>query len=284
MSKCEATFAKQQKRDITMTSKASDIKVAVFGLEDEVRVRWAYLVRRNAKDLPELPCEEEDWWFLGQSDGLKMHVVASSSCVQADAPTTLGRPRAGHLLQSHLVEVGLALCGGQMCDSQLGDGFLVASRRGRAQRSQKMLDLLARQGHLISLAHGLEQMEFVWTTHCFLAAVLESIIGVLAGRLVNVGSSAQHPFARSCRPLVVCASSSRRRAWSVVSGTSAIQTHFEALQGNASLDFNDLDDFHTFGFLLDGTQKDWVTEITQKVMPNVHISIKQPIEASEKSQ
>ena len=49
-------------------------------------------------------------------------------------------------------------------------------------------------------------------------------------------------------------------------------------------DFNYLDDFHTFGFLLDGTQKDWVTEITQKVMPNVHISIKQPIEASEKSQ
>ena len=79
MSKCEATFAKQQKRDITMTSKASDIEVAVFGLEDEVRVRWAFLVRRNAKDLPELPCEEEDW-FLGQSDGLKMHVAESSSC------------------------------------------------------------------------------------------------------------------------------------------------------------------------------------------------------------
>ena len=71
VTKLEATFALQQMREITMTYKGLDIKVAVFGLEGEVRVRWARWVRTNAMDSPELSCEEN--LLLGQSGGLKMH-------------------------------------------------------------------------------------------------------------------------------------------------------------------------------------------------------------------
>ena len=60
--KLEASFALQQ-----MTHKGLDIMVAVFGLEDEARVRWACGSRTNAKELPELPCEED--LFPGQCGG-----------------------------------------------------------------------------------------------------------------------------------------------------------------------------------------------------------------------
>jgi len=53
-----------------------------------------------------------------------------------------------------------------------------------------------------------------------------------------------------------------------------MEKHFEGFQGTALLGFHDLKVIHTFGFLLDRTQKDRVTEITKKVMSNVHVSLK----------
>ena len=114
----EAIFAWLQKREITVTHKGPDIKVAVFGLEDKVRVRWASWVRTNAKDLPELPCEED--LFPAQSGGLKMHDgICKLVC-------------AGHPPHSHHEDVGHALGVGQRCDSRPGGGLLVARRRGRS--------------------------------------------------------------------------------------------------------------------------------------------------------
>lgn len=150
-----------------------------------------------------------------------------------------------------------------------------------------------RQGHLVSLAHGKEQMALLMKAPCVHAvglvaqghvrAVLESIIGISAGResAFFLWLSITSPDRAGSWPFLPVRRDEQLGA-GCVSGIAALEKHFEVVQGNGSLGFNDSNVFHNFGFLLGKTQKDRVTD-TKKVVSNVHVSLKEHIEPSDKA-